>query len=502
MKYLIKAEILTPTFVGSGHAYDPMIDFIHFREDKVVNLVDPEKFLKLIGTDKVDQWVNLITSHAGQKKGKADALETWVRGLRQHLRVGDIGDTCIPVKIGGQGKIDEVVKAMIKSGSGDYLIPGSSLKGSLRTAMFMQLLPKQGVNRQKYVGRNKKDWEEFKDNGLESSILQPEKERSDGPNKDLFRFIQVSDFTFKEAVVCRTDTIIKEHNGVTDRSQLRVFIEAIPSGQIGLGSINIADVALTRVKEKTYMQKGLDSVNLKKLFAAVNKHTLTRIDYELSFFDAVDGPKKDAYLDKLRYLKEQVPTQSDAHTCIIRVGAGTGFLNTTGGWQEEVLKIEDQKKLAKQARRKPNATDELPFPKSRRIVEDGTPLGFVKLSVIDEQEAKSIRLQQATSRTATISATSAASNVAVVETPPEPPKPIGPQWFVGPNIKKGAILQAVVIGHGEGRSSQVEVYLKEQETVMCTMLDYPKPEIGKTVEVTVDEMQGKKVTRVRYRRFL
>jgi hypothetical protein len=69
--------------------------------------------------------------------------------------------------------------------------------------------------------------------------------------------------------------------------------------------------------------------------------------------------------------------------CILRVGAANGWDFMTGAWAkaDNTLSNNDWTNLKRSLRRKPYP-DNMPFPKTRKLLNDGMPLGFVKVSIV------------------------------------------------------------------------------------------------------------------------
>lgn len=123
-----------------------------------------------------------------------------------------------------------------------------------------------------------------------------------------------------------------------------------------------------------------------KLFKLINDHTLKLLDKELNFWDGEDNPIAiGSYMDELEAIEELAKNCSD-NECIIRVGASNGWEFMTGGWlsgkdndDKYILSDRTYNELTNNLRK--NYPDDMPFPKTRKMIDGGMPLGFVKLTV-------------------------------------------------------------------------------------------------------------------------
>jgi hypothetical protein len=72
---------------------------------------------------------------------------------------------------------------------------------------------------------------------------------------------------------------------------------------------------------------------------------------------------------------------------VLRVGHGSGWLGMTGGWAKNDKYIADRKIWdAIEDKSRPNNKrnySDYPFPKSRRMDDEGELLGFIKLTLLE-----------------------------------------------------------------------------------------------------------------------
>src|SRR5690606_6100009 len=121
-----KITTLTPIHVGSGQVYSRDIEFI--EEGGGIGLIDPNKVGDLIGHSKadIDQWVRAIEN----KVPLIDFLRN-NRGLK-NVTIEEISERVLDVK--GNSRGIKQLRAQMFSSIKGLTIPGSSIKGAIRTA--------------------------------------------------------------------------------------------------------------------------------------------------------------------------------------------------------------------------------------------------------------------------------------------------------------------------------------------------------------------------------
>jgi hypothetical protein len=87
-------------------------------------------------------------------------------------------------------------------------------------------------------------------------------------------------------------------------------------------------------------------------------------------------------LNILYRIKKQVEGIDTSRSCLLRVGGYVGWLFTTGSWaiEDGVLSDKDWFELKKSLRK--YGYERLDFPKSRKMDAEGTPFGFVQLTLL------------------------------------------------------------------------------------------------------------------------
>jgi CRISPR type III-A-associated RAMP protein Csm5 len=119
------------------------------------------------------------------------------------------------------------------------------------------------------------------------------------------------------------------------------------------------------------------------LFQAINSFTRDLVEGEIEFWEedknlyAVEN-----YLGELDNILKTIKNCT-ANETVLRLGHGSGWIFTTGGWAKNENFIDEQlyDQIVFQTRPGNIRYREYFFPKTRRMDEDGELMGFVKLSL-------------------------------------------------------------------------------------------------------------------------
>ncbi len=379
----LEITTLTPVHVGSGHEIKGNFEYVHFPKEGVLAVIDPEKILQIIGEDHIDLWVAAID----QQQNILNALPQL-----KNLQANDIAQRIITISGVSPNTEKNAIKEQIHLGNKHPSIPGSSLKGAIRTAILNKLIKDNSSFVQKEGNLTKK--RKYDASQIEAFYLGREEgtnrlgEIQQSPNKDLFRFFRIRDAYFSEPTCVVRNTIINLfQHGWGEKREEGSFYECIPANAGTSSTLQIPEDLIRQVQNKRYIQsKNFDLLSAQRLFKEINKHTAFLLDEEIFFWEDEDNPLAIGdYLDHLRRLKKEVE-QSSEDSCILRVGAGSGWKFTTGGWVSgkdrmgDYILSDDTWTNIKRVLRKKNYPDDVFFPKTRKMVEGGEPLGFVKLS--------------------------------------------------------------------------------------------------------------------------
>jgi CRISPR-associated protein Csm5 len=262
-------------------------------------------------------------------------------------------------------KADARMKTYIKDIHDRPYIPGSSLKGAIRTALAWHGWKEVKPNLDRNAIGRRKSWA---GQPLERKIFGPD------PNHDLLRALQVSDlFGPDEAgeslVIANAQVLTKRSSGSP------VELEAL-KGDISLrGTITIDETLF-----QPEMERQLKFANRKhwldELCARVQAHSLARIDELIKWFEDAENGAQIARFYRQLSRADLTPDQA-----LLQLGWGSGWDSKTF-WthlQQDIYlfeKLVDEFKMHKQQRDAPPRKPGDPFPRSKRAamtIRDGKP---------------------------------------------------------------------------------------------------------------------------------
>lgn len=373
----LQLETLSPIHIGSGRELQENIDYVYFRNENNIAKIDERKIFELIGEENLDKWVSIIDN--------GEQLIDYLEKRGNNLQAQAIAQRIMKVTNAPSSK---PIREQVHTGMGQAFIPGSSLKGSIRTVLLTYMI---------YAEDNDKSKDSFVDNI--NNLQQRFRGRSvfkdsqiikhyfgKDPNHDLGRYILVGDVVFEnletECVLSKSFNLFRDRWGYNNR--IEQVIECIPSGaktQVNISFDNIRPTIAKKEINNIVKHIDFSILNLTKLFSIANEHTKGLINNELGFWQDEDDP--DIVTDYVNYLEhiEKVIENCGEKECVLRLGYGTGWKNMTGDWIQDFLSDENAWLDVTNAVRHPKY-EGLPFPKSRRVGTNDEPLGFVKLTML------------------------------------------------------------------------------------------------------------------------
>ena len=385
MKQKYQLQTLTPVHIGSGETLSH-IDGC-YANGRWYH-IDLDKVLAHPSTD-----LNALTSDMAQRGFR------WERYLQQHntdlLELSAYSLRC------PQSPEEVEIREAIKTADRPY-IPGSTLKGAIRTALLGEIL---SVSDDIYSD-SVSQLESLIDRGARGNPRreQPAKrieERAFGrdPNRDLLRALQVSDTLPSDSdsleigmawtvTLNQNDQLVQKR----DRGQeYKNFVQQIRDGQRLTFTLKI-DEFLFREREKARLGfNELQEKTLRDIAEVCRSATDELMQSEQKFFDYYNLSEIANVYDKLIGLNNTLPEGA----FLLQIGWGTGYhANTVASLYTEIeeppidwMDLRERFKLG-ESRSQRGHYDERDFPKTRRILYRGQnpilPLGWVKISPVKE----------------------------------------------------------------------------------------------------------------------
>lgn len=384
MKNNIKIQTLSQVHVGSGVFLQKDNDFIVVDgpDGSDIFVIDPNKMGQIIGTDQatIDNWVSCV-----ERGNSADFIKTRTAGhspkeyaKRRITNFANFNNT--------QGTLKEC----IHDGLGRPYIPGSSIKGAIRTAVVSTLARQKG----KDAIQKELNWifqgPEFKRKKLLSDFEQ--KFMGKNPNTDLFRFIMIGDAFFDKGC----EVAVKQINlNITPKKNLKDFrqqqiVEAIGGEEETSFSLKIDNSRYQQITNAHHKDMvGLPHIpevmtDIPSLFAMINQHTKQLVEKEIQLWkeqysNYID---QDDYVTNMENILDYV-TSCNNNECVLRLGQAIGWRFITGAWTEMMDEDFFYDNIVPIARPNNWKYSEYDFPKSRRIDDESYLFGFVKMTYLD-----------------------------------------------------------------------------------------------------------------------
>ncbi len=388
MKQKYQLETVTPIHIGSG-------EILNFMDGCFTNgrwyHIDLDKVLEHPTTD-----INALTSEMSQRDFR------WQRYLQNYnTDLSELSSYSLPCQQSPEaGEIREAIKSI---GNRPY-IPGSSIKGALRTAFLSHLIDAddtlfqnslahlQNLTRQTARGNPRRETPAKK---IEQDAFGKD------PNHDLLRALQVSDTALlgSESLEIGTAwTVTLNQNAqlvqkIDNGQEYKNFVQQIRSKQRLTFTLKV-DELLFREREKTRLRFDAQQAEMLTDIAEVcRSETQALMESEQGFFDTYNFTEIADLYDALIRLNETLLEGA----FLLQIGWGTGFhANTvTSAFTEFdeapgdlLMGLRERFELGKSRSNREQPYDPREFPKTRRILYHGqnpiAPLGWVKISPLGD----------------------------------------------------------------------------------------------------------------------
>jgi CRISPR type III-A-associated RAMP protein Csm5 len=370
----VKIETLTPVHIGSGNFLYNNMDFTCAMIDDTsyAVVISEDKIWQLLGEQHLDNWLNAIA--------QKEDLKAFLQKYAPQALPADYAKRLI--YLCSSVKKDANIKELLHDGMGLPYIPGSSIKGAIRTAI-LAMIARNNANEEAIIlkdknGRPKKD---RKTGDILVSAESVEKRLfGKDPNNDIFRFIQVGDAYFaagSEVALRLVNLNITHSDELMDESKQQL-IEAIGEEEEASFQMKIAEDFYRFAKANSVTLGDLPVHSLNDLFLMINEHTRKLVEAEIDYWTETDKAGAEDYVENMKAILDEVNACSKGYSCVLRIGHASGWRFITGAWTEELSNFKDV--VVPAARPNNRNYSEYDFPKSRRIGDDGGLLGFVRLT--------------------------------------------------------------------------------------------------------------------------
>lgn len=387
MKQKYELEIITPVHIGSGETLNHIDGYYangrwyHINLDEV--LAHPSAN------------INALTSEMGRRDFR------WQTYLSErNMNPDELSDYSLPCQ---QSPEEVDIREAIKTPGNRPYIPGSTLKGALRTAFLSELIAEnnqlfedgltylQSLTRRPGRGNPRRETPAKK---IERDAFGKD------PNHELLRALQVSDTESLasdalEIGIAWTVTL-DNYNELVQKiesgQEYKNFVQHIPANQRLTFTLKIDELLFSDREKDRLKFTDLQEKTLREFAAVCRFQTEILMKEEKAFFKYYEFPNIPEVYDKL--IDEN--TDLSAGAFFLQIGWGTGYnANTvtssfTGSEEasDDLLTALRKRFRLGESRSQRREYDPREFPKTRRILYQGknpiAPLGWVKISPIED----------------------------------------------------------------------------------------------------------------------
>ncbi|WP_456440155.1 type III-A CRISPR-associated RAMP protein Csm5, partial [Caldithrix abyssi] len=357
-----RLKTLTPVHVGSGKNYLRNADFEIFRN--LLTVYDSHRLQKKI--EQADQ--SIKDAYFEELQEQRPSLFKFFKG------VGWQNSEFVRYRLPVDSPFIFEIKSQLRSGLGVPLIPGSSIKGALRTALWGYLLEQAEDARQidRLLPQNKKVKDKYAARQVEQYLF------GDQPQNDWLRALQVEDAVFEQddLALFQAKILTRTRRGYAFK-QLGKERKNLPREQAGQATSIVLEalsadalskttrVVLDRflLDHKKFEPTPFSLPEADEFWPWVRAHFLRLAEGEKEFFEQV------GFREATQFYERSILNRKFAENeYLVRLSWGGGWRFMTGDWLTPAQK-EKVRRLYNLG--KGEAED---FPKTRRlVVENGLP---------------------------------------------------------------------------------------------------------------------------------
>ena len=148
-RYKMNLTTLSPVFIGGGNFSD-LSQLQYVLSGSELKILDESKFMKFLkNTNLLDKFINYVSTPQYNKNNKpiSPTLSNWINQNFPKKDL-DIYSRIDEVEIESRRNLN-YVRSFIKTSNGRPYIPGSSIKGAIKTAMLSHLIKNDGLEQKK-----------------------------------------------------------------------------------------------------------------------------------------------------------------------------------------------------------------------------------------------------------------------------------------------------------------------------------------------------------------
>lgn len=355
--YDLHLTTLSPIHIGSGKSYSccefvPDKDKLNGNDIKIIKRVDLTNYYSSLSDDKKDNFLAGLTDSNFK-------LEQFDKKIKKDF----VRYQCIDNSYDSFENVQEHIKTSDK-----LYIPGSSIKGAIRTAIFYDLLTEEDMDK---IGRD------ISSNRRNNSFLSDgllKKHFSSGFGNDaqnnIFRFMQVTDTTTTDILKIEQVLVVMATNKGRKKYYYskhgKTYLETICANK--KFKSRLTTTFDSNIYRKLKLEDKSEILDLNYLKDVLFKFSQDLIYYEMDFADRYG-------IDYLSKFYETLNKKNTVDAPLLKIGAGSGLMATSIAMK---LKEYDPASFDR-VRNSFKQSYDFEFPKSRKVTKQKKPFGWVKL---------------------------------------------------------------------------------------------------------------------------
>lgn len=314
-KYDIDINVLTPVHIGFGETYDAKEYFYSVNYVERVNLI---KFYSSLSNSNKRKFLGYMQKKTFSLNDfslekinlKVNDLNFDESYFKDFSRYSLVNKTLTPPK--PNSNIEAAVNSFNK-----LYIPGSSLKGVIKTALLFNSIKLDENNIPNILGGNNKD---FINSFFSSDISNP-------IQTSIMRFLHVSDSTFLEGnayfqEVLRWKITDNKKYPITKDKDGKRYLETIPQTQNPLKTSILINFDKDFYDDLKMSESLINKLDIKEIANSLAVYSKCIIDYEIDFF-------KKYHMSNVVNFYEDLLDCNRCNKPLIQVGMGLGIYTKT-----------------------------------------------------------------------------------------------------------------------------------------------------------------------------
>ena len=353
--YKVNLKAITPVCIANGKNYTHS-EFLHTQVksgEKKYNSIsryDIFDYYKDLPEERTDEFIQKLSKPNFNLKTFEAKID---KRYRRYLAINRSDNVHL-------SEVQEAIKTM-----DELYIPGSSIKGSIRTALMYN-----NIDIPNNIVQNKRlNFRAY--NQMENNFFSAKKGNS--AQTSIMKYLQISDTTTSKQPEIHDLVTIKarpagnfEYHSKRNGKPIHTYAETIGQGK------KLSFILNNEVHDDVLQRLGIPNkkhlISLKNIKESIYNFSSDLLEHEIDF------ARKYRHNDLLKNYKS-IAKFNDPDAPLLKIGSGSGFLATTLG-----LKIKKENNyLYEQIRQSFRKSYQYEFPKSRKITAKGRPLGWVKL---------------------------------------------------------------------------------------------------------------------------